>query len=87
MQRIGGMVYGNYQFGGYAHEDFGKANDSVFMNELHEALSHLHPHRHEQFHGRDFEMGREHERMRREFDPDDDLGEFSRERDFYNFLM
>ena len=86
MQRIGGMVYGNYQFGGYAHEDFGKANDSVFMNELHEALSHLHPHRHEQFHGRDFEMGKEHERMRREFDPDDDLGEFETTRD-YSFLM
>ena len=44
------MIYGNYQFGGYAHEDFGKANDSVFMNELHEALSHLHPHRHELLH-------------------------------------
>ena len=80
------MIYGNYQFGGYSHEDFGKANDSVFMNELHEALSHLHPHRHELAHG-DPEHEAEHERMRREFDPDDDLGEFSRERDFYNFLM
>ena len=38
------------------------------------------------FHGRDFEMGKEHERMRREFDPDDDLGEFETTRD-YSFLM
>ena len=44
MSRIGHMVYGNYQFGGYDHADFGKANDSVFMGELHEALSHLQPH-------------------------------------------
>lgn len=44
MGRIGKMVYGNYQFGGYSHEDFGIANDHVFMNELHEALSHLRPH-------------------------------------------
>ena len=44
MSRIGHMVYGNYQFGGYDHVDFGKANDSVFMGELHEALSHLQPH-------------------------------------------
>jgi pimeloyl-ACP methyl ester carboxylesterase len=41
--RIGKMVYGNYQFGGYSHADFGIANDHVFMNELHEALSHLRP--------------------------------------------
>ena len=80
------MIYGNYQFGGYSHEDFGKANDSVFMNELHEALSHLHPHRHEAWHVGDFEHAAEHERMRREFDPDDDLGEFSSERAF-DFLM
>ena len=80
------MIYGNYQFGGYSHEDFGKANDSVFMNELHEALSHLHPHRHEAFHHGDPEHAAEHERMRREFDPDDDLGEFSRGSD-YSFLM
>ena len=77
------MVYGNYQFGGYSHEDFGKANDSVFMNELHEALSHLHPHRHHV----DFDHSAEHERMRREFDPDDDLGEFTSEKDYYDFLM
>ena len=44
MEEIGHMVYGNYQFGGYDHADFGKANDSVFMGELHEALSHLQPH-------------------------------------------
>ena len=44
MSRIGHMVYGNYQFGGYDHADFGKANDAVFMGELHEALSHLQPH-------------------------------------------
>jgi len=41
MSTIGHMVYGNYQFGGYNHSDFGKANDQVFMSELHEALSHL----------------------------------------------
>jgi len=41
MGEIGPMVYGNYQFGGYDHSDFGKANDQVFMSELHEALSHL----------------------------------------------
>lgn len=44
MGEIGHMVYGNYQFGGYDHSDFGKANDQVFMSELHEALSHLQPH-------------------------------------------
>ena len=44
MGTIGHMVYGNYQFGGYNHSDFGKANDQVFMSELHEALSHLQPH-------------------------------------------
>ena len=44
MSRIGHMVYGNYQFGGYDHADFGHANDSVFIGELHEALSHLQPH-------------------------------------------
>ena len=44
METVGHMVYGNYQFGGYDHSDFGKANDSVFMGELHEALSHLQPH-------------------------------------------
>lgn len=44
MGRIGKMIYGNYQFGGYSHADFGIANDHVFMNELHEALSHLRPH-------------------------------------------
>lgn len=44
MSRIGHMVYGNYQFGGYDHADFGRANDPIFMNELHEALSHLQPH-------------------------------------------
>ena len=44
METVGHMVYGNYQFGGYDHADFGKANDSVFMSELHEALSHLQPH-------------------------------------------
>ena len=44
MSTIGHMVYGNYQFGGYNHADFGKANDQVFMSELHEALSHLQPH-------------------------------------------
>ena len=44
MGTIGHMVYGNYQFGGYDHADFGKANDQVFMGELHEALSHLQPH-------------------------------------------
>lgn len=43
MSRIGHPIYGNYQFGGYDHADFGKANDAVFMNELHEALSHLRP--------------------------------------------
>jgi len=43
MDKIGHMVYGNYQFGGYDHADFGKANDAVFMQELHEALSHLRP--------------------------------------------
>ena len=43
MSKIGKMVYGNYQFGGYTHSDFGSANDSVFMNELHEALAHLRP--------------------------------------------
>lgn len=43
MQKIGHMVYGNYQFAGYDHADFGKANDDVFMQELHEALSHLRP--------------------------------------------
>lgn len=43
MGRVGKMVYGNYQFGGYSHADFGIANDHVFMNELHEALSHLRP--------------------------------------------
>lgn len=41
MGTIGHMVYGNYQFSGYDHADFGKANDDVFMEELHEALSHL----------------------------------------------
>ena len=46
MSCVGHMVYGNYQFGGYNHSDFGKANDSVFMSELHEALSHLQPHDH-----------------------------------------
>lgn len=71
------MVYGNYQFGGYAHEDFGKANDSVFMNELHEALSHLHPHRHEQLHAAEHKHVEKLERMHREFDPYDDLGEFN----------
>ena len=44
MSTIGHMVYGNYQFGGYDHSDFGKANDQVFMGELHEALSYLQPH-------------------------------------------
>ena len=44
MGEIGHMIYGNYQFGGYDHSDFGKANDQVFMSELHEALSHLQPH-------------------------------------------
>ena len=44
MATIGHMVYGNYQFGGYDHADFGRANDSAFMEELHEALSHLQPH-------------------------------------------
>ena len=44
MSQIGHMVYGNYQFGGYDHSDFGRANNSVFMEELHEALSHLQPH-------------------------------------------
>ena len=29
MGQIGHMVYGNYQFGGYDHADFGKANDDV----------------------------------------------------------
>ena len=43
MSRIGHMIYGNYQFGGYDHADFGKANDAIFMGELHEALSHLQP--------------------------------------------
>ena len=73
------MVYGNYQFGGYSHEDFGKANDSVFMNELHEALSHLHPHKHHEHEISPSEAkhASDHERMRREFDPYDDLGEFT----------
>jgi hypothetical protein len=44
MSDIGHMVYANYQFGGYDHADFGTANDQVFMEELHEALSHLRPH-------------------------------------------
>ena len=48
MGRIGKMIFGNYQFGGYSHADFGIANDHVFMNELHEALSHLRPHDHPQ---------------------------------------
>ena len=81
------MIYGNYQFGGYSHEDFGKANDSVFMNELHEALSHLHPHRHAAAHPGDYEHAAAHERMRREFDPDDDLGEFTDGNHYYDFLM
>lgn len=55
------------------------------MNELHEALSHLHPHRHEVFHTGDHAAASE--RMRREFDPYDDLGEFSGDRDMYDFLV
>ena len=86
MQRVGGMIYGNYQFGGYSHEDFGKANDSVFMNELHEALSHLQPHSHHEFTAEDVTHAADHERMRREFDPYDDLGEFANG-DVYDFLM
>ena len=70
------MIYGNYQFGGYSHEDFGKANDDVFMNELHEALSHLHPHVHHEYTPDELTSAKDHERMRREFDPYDDLGEF-----------
>jgi len=51
MGEIGHMVYGNYQFGGYDHADFGRANDQIFMNELHEALAHLQPnHGHEDPH-------------------------------------
>jgi len=57
MGRIGKMIFGNYQFGGYSHADFGIANDHVFMNELHEALAHLRPHDHPQhaFHSSRFD--------------------------------
>ena len=43
MDEIGHLVYGNYQFGGYDHADFGKAQGDVFMQQINDALYHLDP--------------------------------------------
>ena len=44
MQELGSLVYANYHFQGYHHADFGRANNSTFMDELLVALAHLDPH-------------------------------------------